>query len=83
MKPLTDLMPAEMSALGYSRHLCMAGRHRTHKRPSRVAAGGLVGFPLTSEMAVDSSVCAAEQSTESPLSVMKAQIPGLPIDTYS
>lgn len=55
MKPLTDLVPAEMSTLGYSRHLCMAGRHRTHKRPSRVAAGGLVGFPLTSQIPFDIS----------------------------
>lgn len=63
----------------------MPGRHRTHKRPSRVAAGGLVRFPLRSQMAIDSSVCTAElhwistdESCDESLHTLD-----LPLDTYS
>lgn len=51
----------------------MAGRHRTHENVSRVTAGGLVRSPLTPQMAIDSSVGAAEESTRSPLAVMRGR----------
>lgn len=51
----------------------MAGRQRTHESVSRVTAGDLGRSPLAPQMVIDNSVGAAEESSGSPLAVMRAR----------